>query len=339
MKCAEVEVLFSDYLENELPTQEAARVAEHLEGCGACHAGLEALRYALGDLQSLSLREAQPAEVGAIMAAVDRAQAAPIVASRRPLVTHLVAAGIGAWLVWLAPATDTPVEPEIVERVVRVEVPVEVERIVEVPVEVERIVEVEVPVEVPVPVEVERIVRVPHPLQLRATLLEEIGRAFVTLADAAATKAGDPIPEAPLAVIGKPEPARVAVNFNAPETPRSAVHVVRSGDRVSLRTRGSTEQVVPALIAMLSSEDPRLRRVIEERLEGIRGEPGVPGADQVERDLPDRSPRPLAGLKALISGSPSESDEPSTPSSPELWRTWWETRSTELAALDLRSTY
>ncbi|MFT5050530.1 MAG: anti-sigma factor RsiW [Chlamydiales bacterium] len=337
MKCTEAQAHFSDYIEDELSARDAEFVAAHLETCGACRAGLESMRYALGDLQSLSLRPTSRAEVDAVMAAVDRAQVKPMATSWKPMLSHLAAAGLGATMVWISWPAETPVGPQIVERIVEVEVPFEVERIVEVPVPVEIPVEVERIVEVPV--EVERLVRVETPLQFHGDLMLSFTGAFAALAEIAVESADLEAPELPLAMSDDSRSTRSAVASPVRDTPRSPVRVVRSGDRVSLQTRGSTEEVVPALIAMLSTEDARLQRVIEEQLENIRGMPGVPGADRARREQAQASPNALSSFKALING-PSSADEPSdVPSSPELWRTWWDARSTELAALDTRATY
>ena len=68
--------------------------------------------------------------------------------------------------------------PQETEKIVTVEVPVEVEKIVEVPVEVEKIVEVPVEVEkiVEVPVEVEKIVEVP--VEVKVTDTVEVPRTY-----------------------------------------------------------------------------------------------------------------------------------------------------------------
>lgn len=53
-KCREIESLLSAYLENELPKEEAKRVAEHLKECPEClnkKETIEELIYKLSDLQ------------------------------------------------------------------------------------------------------------------------------------------------------------------------------------------------------------------------------------------------------------------------------------------------
>ncbi len=337
MNCTAATDQFSSYLEGELSQEASSNLEQHFAECASCQASYESFRYALGDLQSLSLRETSRAETSAIMAAVDRSSQTGGGRTKTAL-THLVAASVGAVLVWLFWPADVRVEERLVETQVEVPFEVVVEKLVqvEVPVEVEKLVQVEVPVEVEriveVPVEVERVVARLNPAQVHVDRLAAMGDALVRLADLAEEEAEQREPEMPLAEASTPSPRSAPRNRQT-----SPVRVVRAGDQLTLQTRGSTAEVVPALIAMLSDSDVRARRVAEERLERIRGELGGELPASLEHE-PSRRPNGIDRLRSFVHGSPEE-DEASAQQSPtESWRTWWNSRGDELAALETQPT-
>ena len=337
MNCAQATDLFSDHLEGELSAEESGSLEQHLEGCAVCHSSFESFRYALGDLQSLSLRETSRTEVGAIMAAVDRSslvQGRP----KRTALTHMLAAGIGAVLVWLFWPQEVRIEERIVAQ--RVEVPVEV--FIDVP--VERLVQVEVPVEVrvevpiEVPVEVERVVTVAHPLQADVDRFLAFGDVFIELAELAASHAESQQRTLPDAETTPFKPTGAAMRVAGRSRRDLPARVVRTGNQVSLETRGSTSEVVPALIAMLSSNDARTRRVVEGRLESYRRELGgaLPGSNRGE---PERELTGFAKFKAQV-GRPSASDEPAAKYSlAESWQAWWGAQGGQVAVVHTLATH
>lgn len=332
MNCSQAEDRFSEFHEGSLQAAETQRLEAHLADCEACRRNFESFRYALGDLQALEVRETSETEVASILAAVDLATqdtpAARPTGRIHPFVSHLVAAGIGALLIWffwpreiageqVVVEREVPVET-VVEKLVEVEVPVEVVR--EVPVEVERIVEVEV----------ERFVA--HPLQANADRLLAFSESVVELALLAEGER-----EQNLAVETEVDEPSESL-FVSREELRSPVRVVRSEEDVSIRTRGSTSEVVPVLIGMLTDPDSRVRTVVQQRLEEIRGVAGTPGA---EVEPPTRTPVGIANLRALIHGTKpaAEPVDESPEAQIERWREWWASESTNLAAADPRITY
>jgi hypothetical protein len=337
MNCNEIESRFSRQLEGELDEQQAREFERHLANCEACKRSFESLRYALGDLQGLQLREADEAEVGALLAAVEGAREVRPRTWRR-VASHLVAAGIGGLVIWFLLPREIVREPVLEEVLVERVVEVPVETRVEVPVEVPVEVRIEVPVErlVEVPVPVERVREVAHPLQVDADRWlawnETLTRLVARAEEQARLAAQEESPAR------TENPAALAEASSEREQARAPVRVVRSGERVSLRTRGPQSEVVPALIAMLRDDDPRLRRVVEERLENIRGVPGVPGAPQEAPEV-RRSAVGLDDLRELIHGSSVTESEPDPDRNVLLWRTWWEQQSSALAAADSRPTY
>ncbi len=332
MNCEAALNLFSGHLEGDLSAQQGAEFAQHLEQCAACHASYESFRYALGDLQSLTLRETSRDEVAAVMAAVElapRSRGIP----RRTLLTHLAAAGVGAVLVWIFWPQEVRIEELIVEQ--RVEVPVEVPT--EVP--VERIVRVEVPVEVlvKVPVEVERVVTVVNPLQVHFDRFLALNESLIRLADLAAQSMEVQRQELAVTPATPPTPPEFVQQVAAQSPRKSPVKVLRSEGRLSLTTRGSTAEVVPALIAMLSDENPQTRSIVEQRLEQFRSELGgtlPPTPRQRAKDTSD-----FGWLKSLVLGFPAEEERPPTPTPSESWRTWWDSRGEELIAFETQPSY
>ena len=64
LTCAQMNILISFYLEDELSTALKKQVEEHLRNCPVCHAKYDIIETMLEDLKcSLELNEAQPANV------------------------------------------------------------------------------------------------------------------------------------------------------------------------------------------------------------------------------------------------------------------------------------
>ena len=244
----------------------------------------------------------------------------------------------------------------------RIEVPVEVIREVEVPVEV--IVEVpkevirEVIREVPVEVEVERLV--PHPLQRRLDAGYGVAANVTDIALLSARGLGGALEAASaqqamrIAELGDEEARRPDVSSeqrpsrsdaidgprrSAPRRPAAALVVLRDGERLSLKTRGTRAQVVPALIDALDDSDPALAAAAHGQLMGIRARMVASGLDsdsfpQTEERVSASLDAPIdraGGLRGLLRQSRDEGVEPDGGSrseyTSEYWRTWWRTAS------------
>lgn len=257
-----------------------------------------------------------------------------------------------------------PLPPE------RIEVPVEVIREVEVPVEVLVEVVVEVPrevireirVEVPVQVEVERVVvkRVPHPLQMRldagyriAANVTEVAalsaRGLSGALEAAAASEAMHLADAGDIATERPDtgalPATIRAQsrgaVRAPGRVRSggALVVQRDGDRLSLRTRGPREVVVPALIDALDSSDETLAAAALGQLMSLRDRMVEAGLE--DDSFPTGSTRGVAaleqpidragGLRGLLRQSRDRDlefgDASLESTSADAWRAWWQTAS------------
>lgn len=349
-------------LDGELAGDDAARYEAHLEVCASCAERAEELAGAVGALRGLPVRPLDSDEVGAIVAAAmpglptaAGAAAAPAAAGvvlagpgstrRRRValaVTHAAALVVGLGLAW---SLGARAEAEPVERVVRVEVPVDREVRVEVPVEVVKEVTREVLVEVPVevivekPVEVEVDVPVPHPFQARWDGALAMAQGVASLAahgadafGAAMERRADRIAAAEAAeferavasapVVAQAEPAPVEA-----QRTRTGLVVRREGGRVSLRTRGTLDEVVPALIDALENEDVAVAAAALDRLEDLRDELGGDGpAAMTSFAAEERPVDDAGGIRGLLRASRERrSDEPA-PDAAEAWRAWWRTR-------------
>ncbi len=334
-----IEDRFSDLLDGTLEPQESASVQAHLESCAACRSGFEAFERSTNALRNLRLAPTSPAHVRDVQAAVQGP------AKRRlgwPMLTHAAAILVGLGLAYgprgCAQPTATP--PTEVVREVRVEVPVEVT--VEVPVEIERVVRVEVPIEIPVEVRVEVPIRVieyvdrpvlnPQRFDHQRTqfMLANIEYALSEITHA--TNAPSPVPIDP----GEPT-AIVAVLPPDPDTPTSSMtprvssplRIRRTGDQVRIHTRGTLEEIVPALIDTLNDPDQLVALAVEQHLESLRAElagdeslkPLSGGGSSVEFDRPK-------GLRRLLPSSNHKPDPPLALTSHARWTSWWFNRST-----------
>lgn len=109
-------------------------------------------------------------------------------------------------------------------------------------------------------------------------------------------------------------------------TPRaeSAVFVERDGDRIRIATDGPTNEVVPALIAMLGDPEQRVRVAVDRRLRAIAEDLGLPTPEELASargvtamsDPWWRSQRGQAASAAIAAGDDDADSE-------ELWRAWW----------------
>lgn len=210
-----------------------------------------------------------------------------------------------------------PVAPEVVERIVKVPV----ERRVEVPVEVRVEVPVEVPVEVrvEVPVEVFRgplvsIDTAPLAAALRSAG-QGIGAGIQALANTNRVNRSEQRPprRAPSLAQADPEPTPTANN-------RAALRVLRTDGRLTLETSGSIDELVPALLAQLTTPDAELQTLIERQLAAIHEQAAAdPAISDDLTAMPDRIGEPVDDTASLF-GRTREA-EPEAPA--VAWATWW----------------
>lgn len=348
----QIDAWVSRWIDGDLSEEELAVYGAHLAACEACALRAEELVQSVEALRSLELPRLDSGDVSSIVAAAlpVGAPAVPVLAGpgsarRRPaaaVLTHAAALVAGLGLAWAFLRTETP---EPLERVVRVEVPVEKEVTREVRVEVPVEVRVEVPVEVPVEVVVEKPVEVlvevptPHPMQPRwdetlgvargvAGLVAQgataLDRALTRRAQRiAAASVVEPEPERP--VVAEPPGTRASVAVAAgPREGGVGLVVRRVGGRVSLRTVGAPEEYVPALIDALDGDDAAVAAAALDRLEVLRDEMGgAPRAALVSFDADEGAVDAAGGIRGLLRASRERraDEDSSVPSS--AWRDWW----------------
>ena len=336
--CHEYEERFSDAYEEQLTESDRREFEGHLASCDSCRTAFDSFTAATAALQGLRVAPTTEAHVEEILVAVEGKPARPWWLGARPFISHAAALLVGLSIAFGAGLLG---EPEVVTVREEVEVPVEVpvEVIREVP--VDRIVEVvrEVPVEVPVETFVERVVtetqyvdrEVPAELQAdvdrHLAALVEFGAAASDLAFAAALEAERRRAAELDAGTARDLEDYVDPRFLASETPRprarlaaSPVMVVRDGERVTIRTRGALDEVVPALIDMLGDPDPAVARTAERHLESLRQRlSGESDRVAVASSANDDSPGGLRGLLASRNRV-NDTDEraPRT-----VWQDWW----------------
>ena len=91
MKCEDIKELLTEYLDGELPADDAAAVEEHTAGCGACRAELDALRQTAALLKSLPKADAPVGLAQNVTALLDR----EVVHRRAALMRWM---HVGGWL-------------------------------------------------------------------------------------------------------------------------------------------------------------------------------------------------------------------------------------------------
>tara|TARA_R110002126_G_scaffold1402_9_gene7988 strand:- start:10008 stop:11039 length:1032 start_codon:yes stop_codon:yes gene_type:complete len=332
-----VEDRFSDWIDDDLDANERAVVRAHLAACESCRTGLEAFERSTRALRGLRLAPTPIKHVQDVRTA--------IVSSRRPrlalrFLSHAAALLIGIALMWSSRgcAESTSQEPTETVRVVHVEVPVEVrvEVPVEVPVEVIREVPVDVvrEVRVEVPVEIIQYVDRPDPrmpkLDVERTyaLLADIGGALTEIANAR----NQPPPldvETPTAIANVTDGSslsRPAERSNAP------LRIQRDGDRVLIHTRGSLDDVVPALIGTLNDPNQVVARAVEQHLEALRADlAGDPNLAPLGRRIAKVQADRPGGLRGLLTSRSEDDEFEVTPDLHARWSEWWHDRPNTLA--------
>ncbi len=232
----------------------------------------------------------------------------------------------------IAAANGPDPEPVVITRLVEVEVPVE--RVVE------RVVEVEVPVEVV------RYVDRPVPLIQDASLaaLRDSGAAaWAALASAAAdglhmarlTLEHDsmqrPTPSTPSAPSAALDALDARRDLAPPRRPRAVVAsasrepvvFTRDGALVGIRTRGTDQEVVPALISALSNPDESIAAAAEQHLSTLRARiaPGSSDPRRETGELEGAENRATGGVLGYLGSRQRGDIEPITRS--ERWERWW----------------
>jgi|GEM_PF-3577976 len=197
------------------------------------------------------------------------------------------------------PALELPPRVEVVERVV------------------ERVELVPLPAEGPAPQELARL----------EEALTFLGEACLRLAEAPIRPGISPgvaaVPGASHAesvespVRPQPRPDRTTA------TDRPAVVVQRDGESLILETRGSLDEVVPALIGHFGEQDPQVSRLVERRLREIWAE--ETGGDLDDAPIafePDEDEvRDRFGWRRWIVSEGASEEEALDPAT--LWSRWW----------------
>jgi len=211
-----------------------------------------------------------------------------------------------------------PITPQVVERIVKVPV----EHRVEVPVEVR----VEVPVEVPVEVirgPLWSVDTAPLAAALR-TASHGIGAGMQALARTRRdnTSVVRPPRQAPQLAQTSPKPANPTL-APAPNN-GAALRVLRNDGRLTLETSGSMDELVPALLAQLTTPDLELQTLIERQLAAIHEQAAAdPSISDDLASMPDRIGEPIDDAASLF-GRTREA----TPEAPAVaWAAWWRANS------------
>ena len=363
MNCYHAQALFSARLDGD-ESPDAIDLDRHLQACPSCREAYARFSAGAGVLRRWTPAPIPEAEVSSILELTVPHLPHEKTRRGRPLLTHAAALLLGGTLVgWERSAhlaEPAPLaESKVVTRIVEVPVEIPIERRVEIPIEVPVEVPVEVFVDVPREVVVERIVTrdrfVPHPLQARHDVegrliasLAEIGASALALSNAMFERVdlGPPMspgqtPAAIASTARRPKALRVGSERTA--LPEPALEVLRDGDRVTLRTSGSIQQVVPALLGTLDGPDTAVASSALAQLERIRsglGDRAVPlSASRGERPDDDAP----GGIRALWRASNdrrsgSERVGIRSDSIPvEAWRDWW-ARQRESLGLAARAT-
>jgi hypothetical protein len=113
----------------------------------------------------------------------------------------------------------------------------------------------------------------------------------------------------------------------ATSEPEGAVLVERDGDRIRIATSGPTNEVVPALIALLGDPDERVRESVDRRLRAIAEDLGLPTPEDLAgarstTAMADPWWRSQRGQAATASIASIASDGAGT-GREERWRAWW----------------
>ncbi len=334
MNCDDLLPLLSDRLDGALDDRARARFDAHLSTCANCAREWSEFQQATGALQSLGVPPLEAGYVDAVVgAALSAAPAATSTSTRswRRVASHAAAVLLGAALFGAYARDAVPAEPEIRE-VVRTEVrevlvpgPIpEPEVVVEW--RERTVVEVEyVDREVLREVEVERPVEVFVRDRSFEGTLATVGASLAAWGDAVSNLEREPAPiEAP------PEDDEWVRQLTRNDTPpplparsdptRDATLVVRRDEgRISLRTRGTLEEIVPALIARLEDEDPAVQQAVESRLLEIQAQLGGTDATAVAATAGDGF-GPIGWRRWW----PEESEDVTEASSAtERWSAWW----------------
>ena len=231
---------------------------------------------------------------------------------------------------------EVPVEvPVIEERVVHVSVPVIRDHVIEV--ERERLVEVENPLQVELEDYAQVSNLVANALSITGSLLENRSLSLREEERLAASIARAAEAERATRVDSERADERVALLDHGGTAP---VRVRREDGRLQLHTRGRSEEIVPALIAMLSDPEPDLVAAVEQKLHDLRR--GMGGTDEEWEAFSQALPtRRSDRFKSVFRGGPAGSEEgggrPRTRT--ERWQDWWNGRSGQLAQAGLPSVY
>jgi hypothetical protein len=369
MNCDQLEILFSERFDDALSATDRTAFESHLLDCSGCQAKWQEYREAVEILQTSGTTTTSSELLATTLAVVDAdAKRTSAGLAKRRLLGLLIASAAGAaaalflgWLLLDANRNDL-IEITLGSKQLRVQrgdhilesgvviarsedgkllvhaepaSPKIVERIVEVP--------VEVPVEVRVEVPVDRIVEIPvETIVRRGPLFTiETGGLAAALADASkqlskgmqaiasARKSAPSRPELPIAI----PPAQLAqTNIDMTAFASSAtIRIERSDGRLRLETSGTIDEIVPALLDRLDTDDFDVCALIQNRLAEIHDDasddPNI-AASLASLPIVDRT----RNLSTDLLGRITES-EPKDPDS-ALWREWWQANQELLTATE-----
>ncbi|QDU65961.1 anti-sigma factor family protein [Engelhardtia mirabilis] len=120
---------------------------------------------------------------------------------------------------------------------------------------------------------------------------------------------------------GRPSPSLADVELEL-EPRRGPVTVRRDGDRIVLGTRGELDEVVPALLALLSDADPAVIEVVEGRLRSIARDLDRP-APSTELLTGDDADPWWRSARAAVADRTLPSPELAAIDRADAWEGWW----------------
>ena len=331
--CEHFEDQFSERFDGDLAAAEQQAFDSHVKSCASCQSNWRDYQAAVGMLRVSGHATTSEELVAATMLGVDAATL-PVKQPTRTL-PLLFAAFIGAaaalLLAWLLLDSTANKQPDatVVERIV--EVPVD--RIVEVRVEVpvDRIVKVPVEVIVQVPVIVERgrlfAIDTSSLAMALGNASRELRTGMLALANASRafsrpTAAPRPLQQPTVAHAERGSAQSEAANARPAA---SALRVNRTDDMLQLQTSGTIEELVPTLLAQLTTPDAELCSMIERRLTAIHEEALLdPDIGTSLAALPNPQDQRVLGGHALFGRSDATVEATSRA---QLWAAWWQANS------------
>ncbi|MFT7669987.1 MAG: hypothetical protein ACI8X5_002694 [Planctomycetota bacterium] len=337
MNCNETHSLFSARIDSELEIEVLAGLELHIASCLSCSSEWLEFEQSVQLLQASGVRQVSEEYVDLIVAAATATEPQPV--GFRLVLSHTAAALLGAALVlllfWIAgennreaellqaeepgqkvaiqsPATESapvpePIQVEIVERIVeRVEY---------------------ITIEKPAPRDASEG-QLAQALRFTGTAFLEMSQAIDRFEIRVITPFDERpiVPEILAAAPDEPsslerEPERIAKAPQIEPHESATIAVRQDGASLSLVTRGSLDEVVPALIAQLDDPNPRVAELVQQQLLEIWSSRS--GLDWEQSPFGEDDSKRRAGRNNWSSwlAVDSDSDLPKSPA--EEWSEWW----------------